>query len=614
MRKSEVLAAEAVSCLNKALCHLKDIWEEIGIPEDQRLQRTNVVKSHIKNLLDMMIQEEESLKKRLILSLQTCKTEMEKLCLELQLPVFEEEAGISMLQQEKNIRTQVEALIKEKARRMQQLKALLEQDQDLCDVLCSVPYGIAPDSVPSLETLDNFHQHIANQNEERVKRHAEFTELKKQIILYMEELDRVPETSFEKDVVCEDEDSFCLSRDNITSLKLLLCQLEEHKAENEAMCESHREKIQQLWDRLQVPQEEREAFSQHMVTSKKRNLDALQTEVQRLEELKLQNIRNVIDAIRSEIAVFWEKCFLSTDQRQAFTPYFSEDFTEDLLSLHDAEIQRLKQHYEDHKELFEGVQQWEQSWRLFLELEKKATDPSRFTNRGGNLLKEEKQRSDLLKSLPKIEKRLKAQIDTWEQEQGRDFQVNGQKFLQYVEEQWELHRIEKEKEKLERHIKKSKQTEEDMLYGTAVRTPTKRRFLGTATPNKSRKMGNATSSISSGTSNSTMRSVYGGTVCRSPAPRPPLSLNKTLAVRTPGGCKPPHPRLQGCNKENEAQLKGSSPLRGALLTPASPQRNFSIASVASTYSEFVRDLVSTESVQSSETCPRPLTPRSSTAS
>lgn len=76
-----------------------------------------------------------------------------------------------MLQQEKNIRTQVEALIKEKARRMQQLKALLEQDQDLCDVLCSVPYGIAPDSVPSLETLDNFHQHIANQNEERVGPH-----------------------------------------------------------------------------------------------------------------------------------------------------------------------------------------------------------------------------------------------------------------------------------------------------------------------------------------------------------------------------------------------------------------------------------------------------------
>ncbi|XP_041792438.1 protein regulator of cytokinesis 1b isoform X2 [Chelmon rostratus] len=591
MRRSEVLAAESVSCLNKALCHLKDIWEEIGIPEDQRLQRTNVVKDHIKSLLDMMIKEEESLRKRLINSIQTCRTEMEKLYLELQLPVFEEENGISMLQQEKNIRTQLEALMKEKTRRMQQLKALVDQDQDLCDILCSMPYGISPDSVPSLEQLENFCQHIANQNAEKAKRYAEFMDLKRQIILYMEELDHAPETSFEKDVVCEDEDSFCLSRDNITSLKLLVCQLEERKAENEAICESHREKIQQLWNRLQVPQQEREAFNDHMVTSKKRNLEALQAEVQRLEELKLLNICNVTDAIRSEIAVFWEKCFFSTDQRQAFTPYFSVDFTEELLSLHDAEIQRLKQHYEDHKELFDGVHQWEESWSLFLELEKKATDPTRFTNRGGNLLKEEKQRSELHKSLPKLEKQLKAQIDVWEGEQGREFLVNNQRFLQYVEERWELHRIEKEKEKQERHLKKSKQTEEDMLYGTAVRTPTKRRFLGSATPNKSRKF-NATSSIFSATSNSTMRSVYGGTICRSPVPRPPLSANKTPAARTPGSGKPPHPRLQGCNKENEAQLKGT-PLSGALLTPASPQRNFSMASVASTYSEFVRDLSKT---------------------
>ncbi|MEQ2259843.1 carboxypeptidase C prc1, partial [Xenotaenia resolanae] len=158
-------------------------------------------------------------------------------------------------------------------------------------------------------------------------------------------------------------------------------------------------------------------------------------------------------------------------------------------------------------------------------IHKKATDPTRFTNRGGNLLKEEKQRSELHKNLPKLEKKLKAQIDAWEGEQAQEFLVNNQKFLQYVAEQWELHRIEKEKEKLERHLKKSKQTEEDMLYGTAVRTPTKRRFLGTTTPNKSRKL-NATSSMSSGTSNSTTRSVYGGTVCRSPLPRLPLSANK----------------------------------------------------------------------------------------
>lgn len=57
----------------------------------------------------------------------------------------------------------------------------------------------------------------------QARRHAEFMALKQQIIVHMEELDHVPETSFEKDVVCEDEESFCLSRENITSLKLLIC-------------------------------------------------------------------------------------------------------------------------------------------------------------------------------------------------------------------------------------------------------------------------------------------------------------------------------------------------------------------------------------------------------
>ncbi|XP_061886509.1 protein regulator of cytokinesis 1b isoform X2 [Entelurus aequoreus] len=591
MRRSVALAAESVSCLNKALCHLKDIWEEIGIPEDQRLQRTNVVKNHIKNLLDMMIKEEESLKSRLVSNIQNCKTEMEKLCLELQIPSFEEEAGISMLQQEKNLRTQVEALTKEKNRRMQQLKALLVQDQYLCDILCSIPYSINPDSVPSLEQLEKLSQHIVSQSAEKAKRYAEFMDLKKQIILYMSDLDHVPETSFEKDVVCEDEDSFCLSTHNINALKLLLCQLEQHKAENEATCEAHREKIQQLWDRLQVPQEQRDAFNEHMVMSKKLNLDALQAEVHRLEDLKLHNIRNVTDAIRSEIAVFWEKCFYSLEQQQAFFAYFSEDFTEELLSTHDAELQRLKQHYEDHKTLFDGVHQWEESWRLFLELDKKASDPTRFTNRGGNLLKEEKQRAELHKNLPKIENNLKALIDAWEGEQGCEFLVNGQKFLEYVGEQRTLHQAQKEKEKLERHLKKSKQTEEDMLYGTSVRTP-KRRFPGNQTPSKSRKMLNATSSISLATSNSTMRSAFSGTVCRSPLPRTPLSrspfsANKGHTQRML--VKSPHPKVTGCNKENEVQLKGT-PLSGALMTPSSPQCNVSLNSVASTYSEFARDL------------------------
>ncbi|XP_016358711.1 protein regulator of cytokinesis 1-like [Sinocyclocheilus anshuiensis] len=584
MRKSELIAAESVACLNKALCHLKDIWEEIGVPEDQRLERTNVVKNHVKSLLDMMIAEEESLWKRLTTSIEKCQNELSKLCLELKLPPLQEDRSSTMLQQEKDLRIHLEVMLKEKNQRMQALKALTEQDQDLCDLLCFQSFSVSADSVPSLEQLEKFRKHISSLTAEKERRRKEFVTLKKQIILCMDDLDQLPETSFEKDVVCEDEESFCLSKENMNSLKVLLHQLERRKAENERVCDSYREKIHELWERLQIPQEERDAISEHMTLSKKINMEALQAEAKRLEELKLKNIQNVTEDIRNDIAVFWDKCFYSTDQRQAFVPYYDDDFSEELLSLHDAEIVWLKQYYEDHKDLFEGVHKWEESWRLFLELEEKAKDPARFTNRGGNLLKEEKQRADLVKGLPKLEKKLKAEIEQWEHEQNREFQVNGQKFMQFVTDQWETYRLEKEREKQERQLKKSKQTEEDMVYGTVIRTPTKRRFLGSTTPCKARKL-NATSST--GTSNSTVRSVFGGTVCHSPISRPPISESKGN-VKTPGHSKPPHQGLLECNKENICHLTGG--VAGMTKVPASPQRNFSINSVASTYSEFQRDL------------------------
>lgn len=55
--------------------------------------------------------------------------------------------------------------------------------------------------------------------------------------------------------------------------------------------------------------------------------------------------------------------------------FFSDHFSEELLNLHESELQRLKQHFEDHKELFEGVHKWEESWTLFLELEVSCMNP-----------------------------------------------------------------------------------------------------------------------------------------------------------------------------------------------------------------------------------------------
>ncbi|XP_078113293.1 protein regulator of cytokinesis 1-like isoform X1 [Sander vitreus] len=579
----EVHAAESVAYLNRALIRLQDIWEEIGIPEEQRLDRTNDMHKHIKGLLDLMIAEEGELKKRLLKNIQLHNKEVNDLCRELQLPPFEEEDGCTMLQMEKNSRTRLDVMREHKKQRMEELKGLVGKDLELCDIMCTTPFCIDKDSVPSLKQLETYRAYLDDLTKEKERRHDNFVSVKKEIIVYMDDLERHPETSFEMDVMCEDEEEFCLSNDNIDALKLLLCQLQERKAENELCCSAFRTKIQELWERLEIPQDEREAFSEHMVNSKKRNMEALQDEVQRLEVLKMQSMSRVVGAIRAEIALFWERCFYSQEQQQAFVPYHDEDFTEELLNLHEAEIRTLKKCYEDHRELFEGVTKWQENWTLYLELDKKANDPSRFNNRGGNLLKEEKQRADLQKSLPKLEKSLKAQIDVWEQKHGKEFMVNGQKFLEYVQQQWDHHHTEKEREKLERQMKKTKQTQEDMLYGTSMRTPSKRRVAGTPTPGKVRKV-NVTSTIS--TPNSFLSSGLSGTMCQSSIQKPPLSASKGLGLRTPGHGKTP--RALERNKENISHLRNTP--SGTLRSQDTQDHTFTFNSVAGSYSEFARDL------------------------
>jgi protein regulator of cytokinesis 1 len=139
---------------------------------------------------------------------------------------------------------------KQKKERKQELKLLQEQDQELCEILCMPHYDIDSTPVPSIEDLNQFRKHVATLRETKVHclqshpqkphwpssaccnsfvsqecRREQFVDIKRQIILCMEELEHTPDTSFERDVVCEDEDAFCLSLENIATLQKLLRQV-----------------------------------------------------------------------------------------------------------------------------------------------------------------------------------------------------------------------------------------------------------------------------------------------------------------------------------------------------------------------------------------------------
>ncbi|NXT03729.1 PRC1 regulator, partial [Jacana jacana] len=213
----------------------------------------------LQSLLDMMISEEESLKEYLLNSITLCQKELDTLHRELQLDPFEVkwEQG-TILQMEKDLRARVQVLLKQKRDRKQELKTLQEQEQDLCNVLCVTRFPIDSDAVPSLKDLDLYRRHLAALSVEKEQRKERFISTKQQILLLMEELEHSPENSFEQDVASGDEEAFCLSEHNIAALQSLQQQLEAQQSLNADVCAELRSRIAVLWERLQVPAEERE--------------------------------------------------------------------------------------------------------------------------------------------------------------------------------------------------------------------------------------------------------------------------------------------------------------------------------------------------------------------
>jgi len=124
----------------------------------------------------------------------------------------------------------------------------------------------------------------------------------------------------------------------------------------------------------------------------------LKKELKRCEALKAANIAVFVQGLRAELEDWWNKCFYSTEQRQQFAAYFSEDFTEDLLDIHEVEVNNLRQFYEENRDIFQLTVKRQKLWEKMKSLEAVANDPSRlFKNRGGMLLKEEKERKAIQK-------------------------------------------------------------------------------------------------------------------------------------------------------------------------------------------------------------------------
>lgn len=539
-----MIKSEMIPCLQNAMQTLQNIWSEIGLEEEQKEERTNTVLFHLRNLLQQMVSEEEQLKATLQANVETCTQELEKLSEELGLPVFKPEKQMSILMLENELRTKVDNLKLEKHERIKNLKNLREKETKLCERLCVPAHNLGDDNVPNKEQLKELEANVQYLQKEQMKRLNTFKELRQSIQILWTELEAVPSTNVGKDLAKEDaETTFKLSSLNIEALKDLKWELENQQKRCETESSELRETITSLWTKLEMDESERKAFLSKHNGYKPSVITKLKNEVQRLQALKLQHIQKFIDGLRKELSDLWDKCYFGPAQREEFTPAFDDNFTEDLLALHEHQVEVMKNYYDGNKEIFKLVERRETLFKTMEEFESRKNDANRLANRGGALLKEEKIRKGINKELPKIEQKLMVQIGKWEEEHERSFLINGCHYLNIINNQWAAFNTQKEQEKLERHKRQQELMEKEMVYGSKPATTPKKRPMGGTTPMKTPKRMKTQDCTTSTPSRLPLHS----SVCPSPRPakgntngRPPVAsksnirrVAKTIKKKTP---------------------------------------------------------------------------------
>uniref|UniRef100_A0A182XPX0 Uncharacterized protein n=1 Tax=Anopheles quadriannulatus TaxID=34691 RepID=A0A182XPX0_ANOQN len=103
-------------------------------------------------------------------------------------------------------------------------------------------------------------------------------------------------------------------------------------------------------------------------------------------------MKSFVERTRHDIVEWWERCMKSEDERARFITFLLHDFNEDMLKLHELELDSLKQFYGENEQIFQMVVQRLEMWDRMLALEKKSNNPTRYHNRGDQLLQEEKER------------------------------------------------------------------------------------------------------------------------------------------------------------------------------------------------------------------------------
>jgi len=479
---SDKMSDGIVSLLKCTVSQLEEIWETIGYPQEEKHRQLDDLNSMVRDLCHDKVREEESVATEFKNGILDSRQEMIATSKALHIDIDSkllEESGQSLTDELSTLEAALEGL-------RSAASAAKADLRDCRDKLLAMHQALGTELAPTWHDIESdltgkrreqYHRQNAEMQEVVVTRRSAVS----QLLVDCQHLirDLAIDTDSSKldrqimgSLISEEGSSVELKSDlpsesctgiSSAALKDLtnrVSDLNGEKRRRKQRLGQLGAEIAMLWEKLRVPPEEQRAFTSSVQGLGMDTLMKGEAEVKRLNALKSKMLGDLIVEARETITALWDETNANQEQRNSFKAIEVDDpkyFTDELLAVHDEQIQILQKRLDQMRPLLKIIEKREGIVKERQDYEDIQKDSDRLKQRGSALTKqlmiEEKMSRRIKKDLPKYTGMLVKKCNEWKAETGEPFMYKNEDYLEVMErqeEEWILYKSKEAQIKLQR--------------------------------------------------------------------------------------------------------------------------------------------------------------------
>lgn len=484
--ENEKISGELAKCRQLALIKIDEcmtqlvaIYREVGYSPDDWPKLIQQSWSCACGAVIDELENERSRRRSLTDKVETVGRRVLFLAGQLDESVPEPDEKLTLLQLDKFLETHHTRLTRTRDRLRDQIRPLKEKEAELCEILGEQAATVC-DDVPRQQDFAALEQNINQLQLLRASRRDQLITVRQRVARSLQLLEQEPSSGDAQELIEKSADDFGLTEERVQCACSLAERLEKEHRRNHSQAEQLSQQLTQLWNKLEVEDSERalavpECPDLSQLTAelaKPSLLDRLKLALEHARLQKLERLDVFIGKLRAEIDQLYQSSCFSADQCATFAATLAQtEFTESLLAEHESELERVRQYWEQRSDVLQPFHDHQRMWCHLVVLQDKVHDPNRFSNRGGNLLLEERERKSLERKLPKIRDDIIKQAADFEKTTGEKILLYGVCVEDFFANQEQERSESLQREREMRAVKKKTQIQQETMYGSRPATP-----------------------------------------------------------------------------------------------------------------------------------------------